>query len=599
MKKSQIIAILLVLCLIFALSACSTSSDTSSVTEASALANTTVESDDDMFTDRDCDPSYDESSATSIVFSEGAVSIDGDGASSDGTIVTIASEGTYILSGTASDGQIIVNTADNEKVQLVLNGLTLTNDDSACILVLQADKVFVTLAEGSTNSLSDTGDEYVQTVEDTNVDAVIFSKEDLTFNGSGSLTVTANYDHAIVSKDDLVFTGGTYTIQAAQKGLTGKDSVRIKAGTFTITAGDDTIHSDNEDEDKGFVYIAGGTLNLSSGDDGIHADNYVVINGGTLTITQSYEGIEGQTIDINGGTINITASDDGMNASSGSSSSEEAGVDDTMSTGNDASATEENGYTLMSNTTSGTDSNSELSNGFPGGDIGGGPGGDMGGGMMDADENCYIRITGGDIYVNADGDGIDSNGYFYMDGGTLYVDGPTSGGDSALDVGIDAQVTGGTAVFAGSSGMAETFGSESTQYSIMNTFDSVVSGGTTVTLTDSSGNVILSYTPTKDYQSVIFTSDAIADGTYTVTAGDQSSEITVSEVVTTNGSSGGFGQMGDPGSMGQGGGPGGDIGGGMGGNMPDFGNGQMPDDMPSGQMPNDNGGNFGGPGGSN
>ena len=162
---------------------------------------------------------------------------------------------------------------------------------------------------------------------------------------------------------------------------------------------------------------------------------------------------------------------------------------------------------------------------------------------MDTDENAYLRITGGDLTVNANGDGLDSNGYLYIDGGNITVYGPTNSGNGAVDYGLGATITGGTVMIAGSAGMAETFGGDSTQYSIMTTFDSVIRAGTEVTLTDSSGNVVLQFTPEKDYQNVILSSPSLAEGSYTLTAGSVSKEITVSSITTTVGSGNTMGGM--------------------------------------------------------
>lgn len=518
---------------------CGSSSDGSASTADSgssvSAVNTSAIEEDDMFTKRDLDPSYEESSSTKITFSGDSASVDGNGAAADGSVVTISEEGTYILSGSSDDGQVIVSVDDNAKVQLVLDGLTLTNDDSACILVTNADKVFITLADGSSNTLSDTGSEYVQTIEDTTVDGVIFSKDTLTLNGSGSLTVNASYDNAIVSKDDLKITSGNYTINAAGKALEGKDSIRIKDGNITITSQDDALHSDNEDEDKGYIYIENGTINISTNDDGIHAQNSIAIEGGNINISQSYEGIEAEQIDINGGTIYVVASDDGINASDGSGSGQDAGGFfggfGQNANGSTTSNEQSTNYTSLASVEVIEDSDTDTM-------ARGGMGGGMGGGMMDTDENAYLRITGGDLTVNANGDGLDSNGYLYIDGGNITVYGPTNGGNGAVDYGIDAVITGGTVMIAGSSGMAETFGDNSTQYSIMVTFDSVISAGTEVTLKDSSGNVVLQFTPEKNYQNVIFSSADISEGTYTITAGSTSQEITVSSISTTSGNGG-------------------------------------------------------------
>ena len=519
--------------------AASAESDTASTVSA---VNTSSIEESDLFTSRDLDPSYDDASSTHITFDGSTAAAEGSGAAADGSTVTITEEGTYVLSGSSEDGQIVISADSASKVQLVLNGLSLTNSDSACILVTQADKVFVTLAEGTENTLSDGGQTYSATVDDSNIDGVIFSKDTLTFNGSGTLTVQASANHAIVSKDDLKFTGGTYDITSSGKALSGKDSIRIKDGTFEIRSEDDALHSDNEEDGQGFVYIEGGTLDIATQDDGIHAENSVAIEGGTITISQCYEGIEALTIDINGGVLDITSSDDGINASGGSSSTSSEGFmgpggGNGFGTVTSEEGSEGSGYVSLAVTSATEDASQAQEDTLMHGH------GGMGGGMMDVQQDAYLRITGGEVTVNSGGDSLDTNGNLYIDGGTILVNGPTNSGNGAMDYGIDAVITGGTVMIAGSAGMAQTFGTSSTQYSMMVTLDSAVSAGTTVTLTDSSGNTVLSFTPEKQFQNVILSSPELAEGTYTLTVGSNSQEVTISSVTTTIGSAGNGGGM--------------------------------------------------------
>ena len=485
-------------------------SENSLITAVSAIDT------DQQFTDNDLDTGYDEENATKISFDTAGVAVSGSGAKAEDGTVTITEEGTYLVSGTVEDGQLIINAVDSAKVHLVLSGLTMTNNDGPCILVTGADKVFVTLADGTENTLSDAGTEYVQTDSDVNADGVIYSKSDLTFNGSGTLTINAGYKHGIVCNDDLVFTGGTYNVTAVGKGIKANDSIRIKNGTFTINAQDDSIHTSNEDDSgKGYIYICGGTFNLSAGDDGVHAATALLITGGTLTVSKSYEGLEGDSIDITNGEICVNSSDDGLNASSADHSSDS----ETQAENQDSPQMQ--------------DPSSE------------------------ADANAYIRISGGVLYVNAEGDGLDSNGMLYIEGGTITVDGPTQANNGALDYGTGAEITGGTVMAAGSSGMATTFGDSSTQYSVLYNFDSTLEAGTEITLTDADGTEVMSYTPSKAFSSIVFSSDELATGDYTVTAGDTTEKITLSGVSTTAGTASGMGQqMGGPGKMGGPGRPG-------------------------------------------
>ena len=490
----------------------------SSVSNSESSLTTPVSAIDtnEQFTDNDLDTGYDEENATKITFDNTKAVVSGSGAEADSETVTITEEGTYIISGTVKEGQLIINAGDSAKVHLVLNGVTMTNSDGPCILVSGADKVFVTLADGTENTLSDTGTEYIQTDSDINADGVIYSKSDLTFNGAGTLTINAGYKHGIVCNDDLVFTGGTYNVTATGKGIKANDSIRIKNGTFTVNSQDDSIHTSNEEESgKGYIYIGGGTFDLSSGDDGIHAATALLITGGNITVSKSYEGLEGDSIDITDGEISVTSSDDGLNASSADNSSD-----------SETQTTAQNSPQMQ-------DPSSE------------------------ADANAYIRISGGSLYVNAEGDGLDSNGMLYIEGGTIAVDGPTQANNGALDYGTGAEITGGTVTAAGSSGMATTFGDTSTQYSVLYNFDSTLEAGTEITLTDASGKEVMSYTPSKAFSSIVFSSSELAAGDYTVTAGDTTEKVTLSGVTTTAGTAsemgqrmGGSGKMGGPGRPG-------------------------------------------------
>lgn len=509
----------------------------------------------DMFTGRDSDPAYDEKSASTITFSESGVNSSSDSvtisdsttASNDAsdsdtndttdsscTTVTISEAGTYILTGSASNAQVIIDADTETKIQLVLDDLTLSCESSAPIYVRKADKVFITLADGSSNTLATTG-EFIA-IDDNNIDAVIFSKDDLTLNGSGSLTINSPYGHGIVSKDNLVVTDGTYTMTCAKHGLSGKDSVRILDGTFDLTVTKDGIHASNDDDENlGYIYIAGGTFTINSDDDGMHADSTLYIEDGTIDIQKSYEGLEGQTITILDGDIDIVSSDDGINAANGSGSNDSTddkqskdGLGNGQMPGNPPS-----GDNQMPGTPPSDDSfdPSNNSNNHTDQTQGNAPG-DMGGFDMDADESCVLTINGGTITINAGGDGIDSNGYFYMNGGTVYVEGPESNGNSALDYGISATITGGYFLSTGYSGMAQSFSSDSTQCSYMLTLSSNTSGTTTVTLTDADGNVLLSHETSKSYNSVIVSCPELEVGsTYTLTAGDTSQSITPTSTV--------------------------------------------------------------------
>lgn len=507
-----------------------------SETESVTLTDTYASADaadaiSELFTKRDLSGDYDESESVKITLSGKSAETDAkSGISIEDGLITISEEGTYILSG-SYEGMIKINTGDSDKVQLVLDNASITNNDSAVIYVLNADKVFITLADGSTNTLSHSGS--YTTYDDNNIDGVIFAKDDITINGTGSLTVSADTGNGIVSKDDIKIASGDITVNAAHHGIEGKDSVRIAGGTISITSGEDGIHSDNdEDEDKGYVYIAGGDITISAGDDGVHAENTTTVAAGKLNIVKSYEGLEGNVVNITGGEIYITSSDDGINA---------AGGDDGSGFGT------ENQDTF------------------------GGRGFGM---MMDADESAYINISGGYIEVNASGDGLDSNGYLVITGGEIYVSGPESNADGALDTGISSSISGGTVVAVGSSGMAENFGDDSTQGAIMVNTSSNMSAGTEVTLKDSDGNVLLSYTAKSSFNNIVVSHPDIKEGeTYTITADDESFEVTMDSLIY--GESSGMGGFGGRGG----------FGGNMNGNGNFEPNGERPE-MPEGFEPN-------------
>lgn len=534
-----------------------TTTETSSESSSSATEITYLDA-DDMFTDRDKEVGYDEDTATAITLSDDASSCDSSSVTISNNTITITDEGTYLLTGSLSDGQVIVD-ADDKKVQLVLDSVNINCDTSAALYVKAADKVFVTLASDSENSLSNTSD--FVAIDDNNIDAVIFSKDDLTLNGSGTLTVTAKYGHGIVSKDDLVITSGTYQITAAKHALSGKDSVRIADGVLTLDAGTDGIHSENTDNDaKGFIYIAngdisitadsdgfdaeetlqvdGGNIEVAAGDDGLHADGDLIITDGTINVTKSYEGLEGMTVTVEDGDISVVSSDDGINAA-GDGTSEESSQSGTPPEKPDGSDSTEDrpeppsGFDKNDNSSanSNSDSNSDSKpadlpdgNGGPGGGNGG-----PGGGMEEATDYNLIQISGGKIYINANGDGIDSNGNLTVTGGEIYVDGPTSGGDGALDCSGTALISGGTVIAVGSSGMAENFDSSSAQGSMITTVsDSMITGD--ITLTDSEGNTIVSYSPSKEYSSVAISCADLKEGeTYTLVAGDTSTSVSLNQ----------------------------------------------------------------------
>lgn len=281
-------------------------------------------------------------------------------------------------------------------------------------------------------------------------------------------------------------TDTTDNTSTSAKALKAGSEVNISGGEFKIDSADDSVHS------NGNIVITGGNISVASGDNGMHADGNLTISDGTVDITKSYEGIEGSIVTIDGGTISVVASDDGINCAGGS---------DTGSTDR------------------------------------------MGADQFSSQDGVELNINGGTVTIDADGDGLDSNGNFTMAGGTVYVCGPTNGGNGALDYNGTATVTGGTLIACGAVGMEEGFGDSSTQYSVLHDLGSTVSANEKLTITESDGKEILSFTPTKTWQSVVFTSADLKKGeTYTFTAGSQSETVTIDGIVTSNSSGKSFGK---------------------------------------------------------
>lgn len=478
------------------------------------------------YSDRDTDASYDESSATRIALSEAGASVSGDNATASGSTVTIAAAGTYVITGSSSNGQIVIDAPDDAKVQIVLDGVTLSNGSGPCIYASNADKLFVTLAEDTANTLSD-GSSWTLSGSEDEPDATVFCTCDLTVNGSGTLNVKATTHHGIHSTDDLIVTGGTLNVNAANDGLVGKDSVKIGDGSVHVTAQDDGVKASNDnEEDKGFVLISGGdvdidaqddgikatrliktsggtvtvdsqddalhsdadlwldggTLTISAADDGVHAERSLWLAEGTLDITSSYEGIEGQDILVTGGSSNIAYSDDGINAAVAS--------DETSSENTQADAQQANGRNRQTGT------------------------GQMPG--QQSETGGTITITGGtiDLVSTRQGDSLDSNGTIQIEGGTVTTSGAATGDSSVLDFETSGTISGGTFIGLGAASM-ETGFSNSSQASISATISG--NAGDVVTIEDSSGTQIASYTAENSYAYLLASTPEMADGeTYTI-----------------------------------------------------------------------------------
>ena len=263
--------------------------------DASAPADFPPQTDADMFTDRDTRAAYDEESAVRIELNGSSISVSSDSVQINGTTAILTEEATYIVSGTLDDGMLVVDADEAAKLQIVLDNASITSSTSAALYVLEADKVFVTLAEGSQNALAN-GGSFVA-IDDSDIDGAVYSKQDLTFNGSGALTVTSPAGNGIVSNDDLVLAGGTYTVTSASHGLNANDSVRITGATgLTLDAGKDGIHAENNDDASlGFVYISGGTFAIEAEGDGISAGAYLQITDGAYDILAGGGSVNGES----------------------------------------------------------------------------------------------------------------------------------------------------------------------------------------------------------------------------------------------------------------------------------------------------------------
>ena len=492
------------------------------------------------------DLTWDSSSEVTIDLSNPTAT---DGVTVSDGVITITKAGNYKLTGTY-DGQIKVDAADSDMVRLILNNATITNSTGAAINVVEADEVVIYTASGTTNTVSD-GSSYSDTASGS-PDAAIYSKSDLTLAGEGTLKVEGKYEEGIHTSDGLVIASGTLEVNAANTGIKGKDYVDILDGTITVTATKDGIKATNDtDGNRGWVRLSGGTVNISAGDDGFKAERVLEISGGTLNITQANEGIEAQYINILDGTVNVTSSDDGINASYSTTSTSTSSTSTESATATSTKQSAQGGQTAQGNQSapqapSGTAGQAPAGGGqAPSGTMGqppagGGAGGGMGGGGTFEVVDATINITGGTVTVNANGDGIDSNGTATLSGGTLIVNGPFTGGNASLDTGD--LLLNGTTVAAGNSGdMFEAPATNSTSGYVKISNVSNLSAGTTVQVTDSSGNVVANYKVTNSSTALILVSSSkITKGqsytVYTTTDSVDASSTTLASNATSLGS---------------------------------------------------------------
>jgi len=601
-------------------------------------------SSDAMFTNKDLKKNYDASGAITITLEGNAIYCNfPQYVTINGTTATIKDEGVYILRGTLNNGMIKVEAELTDKIQLVLYNATISSNSSAPVYVKQADKVFVTAYEGTSNTLI-AGSQFVA-IDENNIDAAIFSKEDLTLNGAGNLTIQSPAGHGVVSKDDLVITGGTYTVISSGHAFAGKNSLRIGGGTFIIRANKDGFHAEDLDNSaSGFLYTAnvngnitanitaggdaisgqyyltmnGGTfegtsgggsnvvldstlsakgikcdgtitinsgteINLNTADDGIHTSGNIIVNGGDITLTSGYDCFQADTtLTVNGGTFNLTAgggasaynnstasakglkstgvltisngnisinsADDGIHSNSDINIS--GGVFN-ISSGDDAMHSDTNlnvtggtvnvaksyegleathivlngGDISLTSADDGLNAAGGVdSSGSTTGAVSGRPGRPGRPGDNFSSSNGTIKIYSGTLFINANGDGIDANGSIEMTGGDVIVSGPTSGGNGSLDYDGTATISGGTFIAIGSKQMAMNFSSASNQGCALFTFPSTQTSNTAITLKDSNGYPLYTWTSDKTYSSVVISCpDFIVGGSYALSAGSYSS----------------------------------------------------------------------------
>lgn len=572
MNKKGIVSLALVLALTVPLAACF--GGRSQTTNTVAPSPVTNESGNQSSTAADTRQSAD------IALKGNSIVLEGSGAVVDGSRITITSAGTYTISGTLGDGQIVVNTEDKKTVEIVLNGVDIGCSASAPIYVVNAEKTVITLADGSKNRVTD-GKSYVHrdaTSDEPN--AAIFSNDDLTVGGSGSLTISANHNNGIQSQDDLRITGGNITVNAVNDGIKGRDSIAVKGGTITVNAGGDGMQSNNdEDSEKGFISIEGGTFNITAGADGIQAETNLTISGGNITVSSgggsvnssssnvasgdirgswgtipnsgasaaSAKGLKaGVNITISAGTIKIDSSDDSIHSNDSITIN---GGNITIASGDDGihsdSTVEVDGGDLfiakcyegiesaVVTVDDGTihivasDDGINVVGGADGPPMMGRPGQNMPGQQgFNLSGNNHLHINGGYIAVYAVGDGFDVNGSITMTGGTVIINGPTAYNNGALDYYGTFKITGGFLVAVGSSGMPQAPSTSSTQYSVMLNLPSSQPANALIRIETEKGEEILTFLPTKAYQSVVLCSPKLRNGSaYVVYTGGSSTGI--------------------------------------------------------------------------
>jgi hypothetical protein len=513
--------------------------NSSNTTVAVKAVSVSYDSDDYYF-------DWKNSSYKTIELSGNLATVKGDGIAVQGSLVTISASGVYEITGTMTNGSIVVDVnkeTDTNTVFLVFNGANITSLTSAPIYIKDAKKAVIILENGTDNSVAGGSGTIVN--EDGEPSAAVFSKADLTITGSGTLAVEADYNDGITGKDDLKITDGTLTINSKSDGIVGKDSLIVKNGNITVTAGKDGLRSTNEtDEGKGNIVLQSGQFAVTAANDGLQAakilqidDGQINLNSGggypgksistgndfggrpgqpnatatsdTKSTEESKKGLKaGQGILINGGSINVSSYDDAVHSNgeiviNGGILSLQSGDDGVRAENN---ILINNGEIRVKNSYEGLEGSNITVNGGKINTVSSDDGFNIN------NNSGVLNINGGEIAINANGDGLDSNGSINMTGGTVYVDGPIANNNGALDYNSSFSISGGTLVASGSSAMAEAPGNN-TQPSILMNYSSVQAAGSTITLKDKDDNIVVTFTPSKQYSSVVISSPRLSLGT--------------------------------------------------------------------------------------
>jgi hypothetical protein len=485
---------------------------------------------------------WDSSAVVNIFLKGEEISASGNGVTISGNTASVIQPGTYCVSGSLSNGQIVVNTESKETVKIMLNGVNITNSSGSPMYIKKAGKVVIDLGDSSQNYLTD-GSSYVfDNVAEKEPNATLYSKANLSIYGNGSLTIKSNFADGITSKDGLIIKSGILSVSAVDDGIRGKDYLIIEGGKIIVSSGGDGLKSDNEEGSAvGYISVSAGTVNIFSQGDAISAKTMIDISGGDFNLTSgggsskvisadaSAKGIKaGSNLSINCRTMQINGADDALHSNGNMTLS---GGQFTLSTGDDgihAEGSAEIDDVILNITKSYegiegalitvNNSNIRITSTDDGFNATYGSGGE-------ANDNSCITINSGYVYVNASkGDGLDSNGNIAMTGGTVIVHGPAANPEVGMDYNGTSKIDGGILIISGTnSNMTQSPSTSSTQYSVLVRFSSGKPANSIVHLQDDDGNDILTFAPAHAYQSLILSSPLLAKGkSYSVFTGGNS-----------------------------------------------------------------------------